>query len=85
MEADRAAVNAPWRWRTSPTVRNGKPEITERWVFYVSFYTSLMAVLSNQLLEGFFVEAIFEWIMDVSQLPPESICALRDVSWSLYT
>lgn len=31
-------------------------------------------------LTRFFMETIFEWIMDGSQLPPESICALRDVA-----
>ena len=43
---------------------------------------SLMAVLSNQLLTAsqILCRTFFEWIMDVSQLPPESICALRDVS-----
>lgn len=33
---------------------------------------------------GLFAEAAFEWIMDVSQLPPKSICALSDVEASTH-
>lgn len=51
------------------------------------FYSSLMVLLYNQLPPaaggggaGLLVEAVSEWIMDASQLPPESICALHDVS-----
>lgn len=41
---------------------------------------SLAVVLSNRPLTA--SEAVFEWIMDASQLPPESICALCDVARS---
>lgn len=57
-------VSSPWCWRTSPVVHNVRRESQKDESFTLA--DSCYPIITD---------TIFEWIMYIIQLPPESICA----------